>query len=201
MKRMLMGICLAICMVCGVVEARADCSGIDDPYLKAKCEVEGQKASGLVGAGILAPNMTKVPQYSGSPGCVTAGCSGAAEEKYYDDPGSLSAAGGAAGQGAQSCAKFRQCKWFDQIVVRATIQSANPVVDRVAGCQQQYRGVVAGTATFGQYFQPGLAWQVDVENCGIVAFATHGQLSSLAIAHPVNGVAGLLQSGFDAVSQ
>ena len=81
MKRMLIGICLAICLVCGVVEVRADCSGIDDPYLKAKCEVEGQKASGLVGAGILAPNMTKVPQYSGSPGCVTAGCSGAAEEK------------------------------------------------------------------------------------------------------------------------
>ena len=89
MKRMLIGICLAICLVCGVVEVRADCSGIDDPYLKAKCEVEGQKASGLVGAGILAPNMTKVPQYSGSPGCVTAGCSGAAEERYYDDPGSL----------------------------------------------------------------------------------------------------------------
>jgi hypothetical protein len=47
MKRMLIGICLAICLVCGVVEVRADCSGIDDPYLKAKCEVEGQKASGL----------------------------------------------------------------------------------------------------------------------------------------------------------
>jgi hypothetical protein len=29
------------------------------PYLKAKCEVEGQKASGLIGGGILAPNMTK----------------------------------------------------------------------------------------------------------------------------------------------
>ena len=37
MKRMLIGICLAICLVCGAVEVRADCSGIDDPYLKAKC--------------------------------------------------------------------------------------------------------------------------------------------------------------------
>ena len=110
MKRMLIGICLAICLVCGVVEVRADCSGIDDPYLKAKCEVEGQKASGLVGAGILAPNMTKVPQYSGSPGCVTAGCSGAAEEKYYDDPGSLSAAGGAAASSDERYSKIQQSR-------------------------------------------------------------------------------------------
>ena len=110
MKRMLIGICLAICLVCGVVEVRADCSGIDDPYLKAKCEVEGQKASGLVGAGILAPNMTKVPQYSGSPGCVTAGCSGAAEERYYDDPGSLSAAGGAAASSDERYSKIQQSR-------------------------------------------------------------------------------------------
>jgi len=110
MKRMLMGICLAICLVCGVVEARADCSGIDDLYLKAKCEVEGQKASGLIGGGILAPNMTRVPQYSGTPGCVTAGCSGAAEEKYYDDPGSLSAAGGTAAGSDERYTQIRQSR-------------------------------------------------------------------------------------------
>ena len=110
MKRTLMGFLLAVCLACGAIEAHADCSGIDEPYLKAKCVVEGQKASGLVGGGILAPNMTKVPQYSGSPGCVTVGCSGAAEEKYYDDPGSLSAAGGAAASSDERYSQIQQSR-------------------------------------------------------------------------------------------
>ena len=41
MKRTLTGVFLAVCLACGAREARADCSGIDDAYLKAKCEAEG----------------------------------------------------------------------------------------------------------------------------------------------------------------
>jgi len=110
MKHMLMGASLAAFCAYAAVEVHADCMSITDPYLKAKCEVEGQRAAGLIGGGVLAPNLTKVPQYSGSAGCVSAGCAGATEEKYYADPGSLSADGSAAAGSDERYARIRQSR-------------------------------------------------------------------------------------------
>ena len=69
MKRMLIGSCLAICLVCGVVEVRADCSGIDDPYLKSEVRGGGAKGLRIIRCGHSGAEHDKVqPQYSGSPG-------------------------------------------------------------------------------------------------------------------------------------
>lgn len=89
----------ALALPAAPVEAN-HCAAMPDAYQQANCEIGHQKASGIVGGGIIAPHMGNVPQYSGSPGCVTAGCSGASQEGYFTDTGDTSALNSAGGSAA-----------------------------------------------------------------------------------------------------
>lgn len=62
------------------------CGTITDPYLKARCEVDHQRSSGMVGAGVVGANANNanLPQYPGSNGCANAGCAGAPQSGYYN---------------------------------------------------------------------------------------------------------------------
>lgn len=85
---------LAIGLVFFGVASRAafatHCGGVTDMYQLAQCEgshMSGASAPGMIGA-TMSPG---IPQYTGSAGCQTAGCSGASQEGYFNTTGDMSA--------------------------------------------------------------------------------------------------------------
>lgn len=133
-------------MVCGgvwlnVPAAQAlHCGTITDPYAQAKCNVDEQKASGLVGGGILAPNMSRVPQYSGSPTCTTAGCSGASQEGYFSTSGSVGTLNSDAAAATTTDPRYTDMGRTQLDKTSWDLTSSTPVVTSTA---------VAGTITSG----------------------------------------------------
>ena len=72
----------------GTSAQASHCGGITDMYLLAQCEAS--HTSGTAAPGMMQSTIGTLPQYSGSPTCQTAGCSGATQEGYFTTSGDVS---------------------------------------------------------------------------------------------------------------
>ena len=90
MWRSTVGMLVLVGTVCGMTGEShgAHCVGITDMQALAQCEAShtpATSAAGMIGSGI-----GSLPQYSGTAGCQTAGCSGATQEGYFSTNGDVS---------------------------------------------------------------------------------------------------------------
>lgn len=91
MRRFVVGCFVLLCGLCLVSgeSQGAHCGGITDMYALAQCEASHTSASAA--PGMIQSTIGSLPQYSGSPTCQTAGCSGAPQEGYFSSNGDVSA--------------------------------------------------------------------------------------------------------------
>ena len=111
------------------------------------------------------------------------------------------AAGAAPGQGADAGAQFVEVDRLDQIVVGAGIEAGNLVAGGVAGGQDQDRHGLAAPARRVQHIHAGEARQAEIKHHQIESFALQREVGGMAIAHPVDGKAGLAQADGQAVAK
>lgn len=78
-----------VVMLPGSLAYSAHCGAVTEMYPLAQCEAS--HTSGTAAPGMIQSTMGSLPQYSGSPTCQTAGCSGASQEGYFTTNGDMSA--------------------------------------------------------------------------------------------------------------
>ena len=100
---------------------------------------------------------------------------------------------GGPGQNTDPGHQFLQGKRLDQIVIGAGIKAAHPVLDRIARCQKQDRGLFSGSAQAGQDFEPVGTGHHDVQNSQIIFCGLQIEDCLAAVQTAVDAVAGIRQ--------
>jgi len=97
-------------------------------------------------------------------------------------------------QGVQTHFHFLQCERLDQVVVSTGIEAGQLVVQRIAGGEHQYRGLLARfIAQLAADLDAVHAWQIEIQH-DRVELVHHGQVQTgNPVSREVHGVAPVLQ--------
>jgi hypothetical protein len=101
---------------------------------------------------------------------------------------------------AHARAEFVEVEGLHQVVVGTTVESEDPVGDRIAGGDHQYRDAMGCPPELGEQFEAGFSGEAEVEQQHLVAGGGQSQFGGPAIAHPVDRVAILAQALLNALA-
>ena len=107
---------------------------------------------------------------------------------------------GATNQGLQTGGNFNQRERFTQIVIGAEAQPFNPLAERIAGREDQYRLVAALITPFAQDIQPVDAGQRQVEDRRVIGRRIERGFALFAAGKPVDAEAHFCQPDFNAIA-
>ncbi len=93
-------------------------------------------------------------------------------------------------QRAHARGQFVEIERFDQVVVGARIEAANPLVDRVARGQDDDRCVAAVLAIGIEHLDTVFLRQAEIEQHEVVHAVSERQLRRAAVLGPVDRIAG-----------
>jgi hypothetical protein len=85
---------------------------------------------------------------------------------------------------AHARAEFVEVEWLHQVVVGTTVESEDPVGDRIAGGDHQYRDAMGCPPELGEQFEAGFSGEAEVEQQHLVAGGGQSQFGGPAHRAP-----------------